>query len=182
MIIYKYDDLWVRSLEKNDVQIISKWLSDEELLQYYEGRDCPHDEQLVLKNYFCEEDETVRCIIEYKAVPIGYIQFYLLGDEERAEYGYEGNGGIIYGIDQFIGETSYWNKGIGTMVVESMVNYLFKEKRADLVVMDPQSWNYRALACYEKCGFVRKKLLEKHEMHEGEKRDCWLMERVFLKN
>ncbi len=42
--------------------------------------------------------------------------------------------------------------------------------------MDPQAWNTRALRVYEKNGFKKKKYLEKHEMHEGELRDCWLIE------
>lgn len=46
----------------------------------------------------------------------------------------------------------------------------------DKIVMDPQAWNERALRVYEKGGFVKKKYLEKHEMHEGELRDCWLIE------
>jgi aminoglycoside 6'-N-acetyltransferase len=42
--------------------------------------------------------------------------------------------------------------------------------------MVPQAWNERALRCYEKCGFVKKIFLKQHEWHEGEYRDCWLIE------
>ena len=41
---------------------------------------------------------------------------------------------------------------------------------------DPQAWNERAIRCYEKCGFKKVKLLPKHELHEGEYRDCWQIE------
>ncbi|MEH1834506.1 MAG: GNAT family protein [Nostoc sp.] len=34
--------------------------------------------------------------------------------------------------------------------------------------------NPRAIRCYEKCGFVKVKLLPAHELHEGEYSDCWL--------
>jgi len=61
----------------------------------------------------------------------------------------------IYGMDQFIGEADYWNKGIGTLLVTSMVNYLIGSKKATRVVMDPQVRNTRALKCYEKCGFKK---------------------------
>ena len=83
---------------------------------------------------------------------------------------------VVYGTDQFIGEAEYWNKGIGTQLMQSMLAYLINEKQARKVVMDPQSWNLRAIFCYEKCGFQKIKLLEKHEQHEGQMRDCWLME------
>lgn len=57
-----------------------------------------------------------------------------------------------------------------------MVNFLIQQKQADMVVMDPQIKNVRAIHCYEKCGFSKIKMLPKHELHEGEYRDCWLME------
>ena len=62
---------------------------------------------------------------------------------------------IIYGTDQFFGEPSYWNKGIGTRLVSAMVKYLIEEKGANRIVMDPQTWNERAIRCYEKCGFEK---------------------------
>ncbi|WP_309138169.1 GNAT family N-acetyltransferase [Priestia megaterium] len=50
------------------------------------------------------------------------------------------------------------------------------KKHSEKIVLDPQAWNQRAIACYEKCGFKKVKYLPKHEYHEGELRDCWLME------
>lgn len=57
-----------------------------------------------------------------------------------------------------------------------MVEYLIEQKQADIVVMDPQTWNERAIRCYEKCGFKKVKIMPKHEFHEGEYRDCLLIE------
>ncbi|MFC4664262.1 MULTISPECIES: GNAT family N-acetyltransferase [Oceanobacillus] len=79
-------------------------------------------------------------------------------------------------MDQFIGETQYWDRGIGSLLIKSMVAYLINKKRINKVVMDPQAWNKRAIRCYEKSGFKKIKLLPCHELHEGEYRDCWLME------
>jgi len=57
-----------------------------------------------------------------------------------------------------------------------MVEYLIEQKQADIVVMDPQTWNERAIRSYEKCGFKKVKIMPKHEFHEGEYRDCLLIE------
>jgi aminoglycoside 6'-N-acetyltransferase len=57
-----------------------------------------------------------------------------------------------------------------------MVYYLINVLDANKIVMAPQTWNERAIACYEKCSFKKVKLLPKHECHEGELRDSWLME------
>ncbi|MCP1183024.1 GNAT family N-acetyltransferase [Paenibacillus sp. 1781tsa1] len=176
MRVYESNGITVRFLETEDEHQLVKWLTDPEVLQYYEGRDRPHDLEQVREHFYNQDDDATRCIVEYGGHPIGYIQFYELEEEERTEYGYGDTDEIIYGTDQFIGEIDYWNKGIGTLLVQSMLAYLTHEKEARKVVMDPQSWNLRAISCYEKCGFQRIKLLEKHEQHEGQMRDCWLME------
>ncbi|OQA79909.1 MAG: Bifunctional AAC [bacterium ADurb.Bin243] len=84
----------------------------------------------------------------------------------------------IYGMDQFIGEPDHWNRGIGTLLVTSVVQYLAIKCGADRIVMDPQCRNARAIACYEKCGFKKVRILPRHEMHECEMRDCQLVEWV----
>ncbi len=49
----------------------------------------------------------------------------------------EKNMRTVYGTDRFIGETEYWNKGIGTLLVTSMGYYLIEYHKADRIVMDP---------------------------------------------
>lgn len=175
-MLFENENLIVRELMFEDNLLLAKWLSDPQVLAFYEGRDNPFDLERVNKKFYNRENETIRCMIEYDGAKIGYIQFYLLDEETSKQYGYSLNSETIYGIDQFIGEHEYWNKGIGTLLVSSMVQYLINIKNADKVVMDPQSRNERALRCYEKCGFKRVKLLPNHELHEGERRDCWLLE------
>lgn len=177
-MIFQKGKLIVRELEIKDGPLLAKWLSDPRVLEFYEGRDNPFDLEKVNQTFYQRENGVVRCIVEFENVEIGYIQFYLVDDEERELYGYDEVPDRIYGMDQFIGEPEYWNRGIGTALVSSMVEYLLEQKQADRVVMDPQTWNERAIKCYEKCGFTRVKLLPKRELHEGEYRDCWLTEYV----
>ncbi|GED71021.1 N-acetyltransferase [Brevibacillus reuszeri] len=168
-------DWLIRRLQQEDAQHLAKWLSDERVLQYYEGRDRPHDAALVQKHFFDEGDTATRCLIIHATKPIGYVQFYALDNEDKAEYGYE-RAANIYGMDQFIGEPDFWNRGIGTQLVQTMLEYLASVVGVQKVVMDPQISNERALRCYEKCGFVKVKMLPLHESHEGSMRDCWLLE------
>ncbi|MNI31402.1 Bifunctional AAC/APH [compost metagenome] len=175
MILFQEDLLSIRTLTESDASLLVKWLSDPQVLEYYEGRDRSHDLALVMEHFYKQEQSTTRCIIQYNGEEIGYLQFYIIDDEEKEEYGYTGFQGNVYGMDQFIGEVSYWNKGIGTLLIINVVKYLF-QKGANKIVMDPQAWNHRALRVYEKCGFTKKKLLPEHEWHEGAFRDCWLIE------
>ena len=54
--------------------------------------------------------------------------------------------------------------------------FLRKKRNADAVILDPHKDNKRAIKCYEKAGFRIIKELPNHEMHEGIKKDCYLME------
>jgi len=175
-MIFEKDNLTIRQLNESDTPFLSKWLSDPDVLQYYEGRDKPFNEEKV-RSVFLNKDEAVQmCIVSFNEQEIGYIQFYKLDDESKKEYGYENSTETLFGMDQFIGEIDFWNRGIGRLLVSSTVDYLVNHLKADKVVMDPQTWNSRAISCYEKCGFKRVKLLPKHEWHEGEYRDCYVME------
>lgn len=176
MIFYKNGELTVRSLEYSDKYLIIKWLSDNEVLKYYEGRDNPYNEEMVEEKFYNRNENKTRCIIEYFQKPIGYIQFYSINKEEREEYGYNNFQDTVFGTDQFIGETKYWGQGIGKVLIKSMSDFLITEKGAKKIILDPQVWNERAIRCYEKSGFIKIKILPKHELHEGELKDCWLME------
>lgn len=177
-MLFQKGNLLIRELEWKDKYLLSKWLSDPEILQYYEGRDNPFDVKKVEQKFFEAEADATRCIIEFDEGPIGYVQFYEVDEDERQTYGYSDSIETLYGMDQFIGESAYWNKGVGTQIVRAMVAYLIQEIGADRIVMDPQTWNERAIRCYEKCGFEKVKLLPKNELHEGEYRDCWLIEHI----
>jgi aminoglycoside 6'-N-acetyltransferase len=176
MMLYKNDEITVRTLTENDAPLLVKWLSDPQVIEYYAGRDRPYNLEMV-KNHFYERTiEITQCIVIYSKHEIGYIQFYIINDQEIEEYGFKDFKGNIYGMDQFIGEVDFWNKGIGTKLVSSMVKYLVEHQSADKIVLDPQTWNVRAVRVYEKCGFKKIKLLPQHERHEGQLKDCWLME------
>ncbi|MDN4865323.1 GNAT family N-acetyltransferase [Priestia megaterium] len=169
------EKLGIRELLESDKLFLVKWLNDPLILQYYEGRDSPHDTEMVNQNFYQQEDNVTCCIIEFEQKAIGYIQFYPLDSQEKKEYGYD-DLDDIYGTDQFIGEIDYWDKGIGTRLMKLMIDHLMYKKHSEKIVLDRQAWNQRAIACYEKCGFKKVKYLPKHEYHEGELRDCWLME------
>ncbi|QJD83208.1 GNAT family N-acetyltransferase [Cohnella herbarum] len=176
MIIYQSNEISLRSLEPEDAPLLVRWLSDPVVLEYYEGRDRPHDMDLVRQHFYEDCEGVTPCIIQYNQVDIGYLQFYLIDEDELEQYDLKDYQGNIYGMDQFIGESEYWNRGIGSRLIQETVKYLIDHQAATKIVMDPQAWNTRALRVYEKCGFRKKMYLEKHEMHEGQLRDCWLIE------
>ncbi len=158
----------------DDYALLARWLSDERVLDFYEGRDHPFTLEQVREQFsprvLAEEDVTP-CIMDFECQPIGYLQFY---PADVGEYHFDGHG-KVYALDLFIGEPAYWNRGIGTNFVRLLLIYLFEQLGADWVLIDPHVNNPRAVRSYEKAGFRKIKILPAHEMHEGKMVDCWLM-------
>lgn len=176
------NEIMLRPMQDNlyDYELMEKWRTDEQVLKYYGGRDDPHYLEKVIATYqprIQGEEPVIPCIFSYKNQDIGYLQYYCLNqipEEIRQMYCLE-NTDNVYGIDLFIGETQYWNQGIGTQVLSSAVEFIFTELQAVRIVIDPSVKNPRAIRCYEKSGFVKIKLLPSYELHEGKYQDCWLM-------
>jgi len=134
-LLFVKDKLKVRKLVKEDNELLAKWLSDPNILQFYEGRDNPFDLQKVNQEFFEDESDVTQCIVEYDQLGVGYIQFYQVEKDTIQTYGYDSDENI-YGMDQFIGEADYWNKGIGTKLVQAMVEYLVDVQNAERIIMD----------------------------------------------
>ena len=50
-----------------------------------------------------------------------------------------------------------------------------QNENADIIFIDPQTWNKRAIRCYEKCGFNPIMVAENRELHDDEPKDCLIM-------
>ena len=175
-MLFQKGQLLVRYVIKNDASIISKWLTDPEVLQYYEGRDNPQSIENVLEHFIHNPNSNEkRCLVEFNEISIGYIQMYPVDSEWKALYGYEESQNV-WGMDQFIGEPIFLGKGIGTKLVQAAITYIMENLGAEAIAMDPRVNNERAISCYEKCGFKKVKILKEHELHEGKLEDCWMIE------
>ena len=170
-------DLTIRRMrdDPHDYRLMAMWLSDERVLEFYEGRDQPHPYGRVVHKYRprVRGDDPVRpSILVYQEVETGYLQYYLV--TSPADCGLA-DATDTHGIDMFIGEPEYWDRGIGSRALSALARYLFDELNARKIVIDPHVDNLRAVRAYEKAGFRKVKILAKHELHEGAYRDSWLM-------
>lgn len=163
-------DLTVRPWREADLPLIATWMSDPRVLQYFGGRDDAHDDARVRAIY---NENTIdhRCVFSFNDEPIGYIQFCPM---EAGAFGFPAHQ-RVWGIDLYIGEPAFWQRGIGTQLVRAGGEQLLAQGYADRVTIDPEAWNTRAVRCYEKAGFVKRMLMPRSELHEGEWRDNWLM-------
>lgn len=180
--ICKTQALAIRKMEDclGDYTLVSRWLSDPKVLKYYEGRDNAFDLEKTIKKFrrkIVECADQIPCIMEYEEKAIGYLQYYKADLEEYASLGKVNLDEYLrpYALDLFIGESDYWDKGLGSKIIKLMLKHIFKVEWGDSVFIDPQTWNVRAIKCYEKSGFTPLALIEKGELHEGEYRDNLIM-------
>ena len=177
-------DITIRPLRDHadDYAVMSRWLSDERVLQFYDGRDRPLSYEDAASKYgprALGEHYVRPCIIELAGRPIGYIQYYPVDKageaHENAGYYRLVDPGGAWAIDMFIGEPDIWGRGMGSSSLAALAGHIFSVLGAQRIVIDPHVDNPRAIRAYEKAGFRKQKVLKEHEFHEGRWHDAWLM-------
>lgn len=147
-----------RPLAADDFPLLVEWLSKEHVKQWWDDGDDTLEK--VARNYGEEEALLERFILvgsyESGEKPIGYFQYYLIPD------------GSI-GIDQFIGEEEYINRGVGTKAIRMFVEMIRRERNPTSIILDPSPENKRAIRCYEKAGFKH------YETKIGEEGPAYMM-------
>ncbi len=154
----------------NDYGLMAKWLSTKEVLEYYGDINSPFTIEKVKEKYEPRvrgDSPVFPFIVELDNTPIGFMQHYKLQVEDQKEFGYIEHL-MIYGIDQFIGIPKLFNKGYGTIMVSKFIDFIIKNTDADVIILDPEISNERAIRCYEKCGFSKVKKINNE--------NCYLME------
>lgn len=99
-------------------------------------------------------------------VPVGHIQYWDvhsrdLIEQNKKDY-FTGSPPGTYGIDIFIGELDYINKGYGTKILSEFAKLLFEKYHAKKLVLDPSNENIQAIKCYQKVGFIISKIEHDH--------------------
>jgi len=120
------------------------WLLKEHVKKWWD--DSEDTLEKVALHYGAEAEAVKFVLIEIKEnleKPIGYFQYYL---------DYFASDGLI-GIDQFIGEENYLNKGVGTKAIKMFIEIIRQQHKPKAIIIDPSPENKRAIRCYEKVGF-----------------------------
>ncbi|CAN5813658.1 GNAT family N-acetyltransferase [soil metagenome] len=130
-----------RKLTGEDFPLLLEWLSRKHVREFWDsGEDTL---EIVAQNY-AEEEGVERFILLEETdggeKPLGYFQYYIVSKH-------------TIGIDQFIGEEDYINRGIGTKAIMQFIGMISKKNSPKEIILDPSPENKRAIRCYEKVGF-----------------------------
>jgi RimJ/RimL family protein N-acetyltransferase len=155
-LAYEWDSLNLefqfRPLNEDHIPMLRKWLKEPHVAEFWQE---PEDETEFKQKYLGKlQERNVRPYIFYfQGKPIGYIQDYeaaLVGGGwwPQAKPG-------TFGVDQFIGEPNFVNKGLGTKIIHQFVAKLFESPNVIEIITDPDPKNGRAIRAYEKVGFKK---------------------------
>jgi RimJ/RimL family protein N-acetyltransferase len=143
------------------------WLNDPDVAAWY-GEGDPTLEQLTTKYAPRIEgtDPTSGFIIGIDGRDAGYIQCYRIDDHPDYARQIDLEPGAV-GIDLFIGEAAYRNRGYGSAVLRAFLDEIvFGTMAAQTAIIAPEPGNTRAIRSYEKAGFRWIKTVYIHDPDE----------------
>ncbi len=154
-ILYNLDIVTIgfKKLKEGDLQLMFKWLNTQHVVEWYEKKKSTYGE--VKAKYIPRitgKEPTKPFLITVDQVPIGYIQEYYINDDPDLKPYVNGN---FAGLDLFIGDSAYLNRGLGTQILrEFLKQVVFQEKDIEGCLVDPSPDNARMIRVDEKVGFV----------------------------
>jgi AacA4 family aminoglycoside N(6')-acetyltransferase len=150
----------LRLMTEHDLPMLHEWLNRPHIVEWWGGERPTLEE--VRMHYLpgvLSQERVTPYIGMIGNEPFAYAQSYVAlgaGDgwwEDETDPG-------VRGIDQSIADPQLIGKGLGTILVRSLVDLLFSDPQVTKVQTDPAPNNHRAIRCYEKAGFRRVKIIE----------------------
>lgn len=137
-------DVYIRKLELEDAYVSYKWRNDSEVFKY---TGTVYDHEVTLETELKWIDRVInnndeyRCAIVADGIYVGNIYLTNIGNES-AEY------------HIFIGEKSYWGKGVAKKASIEIIRYGFEYLNLKKIVLEVRPQNCAAMLLYEKLGFA----------------------------
>lgn len=139
-------DVFLRRLERNDAYVSYKWRNDSEVFKYT-GTVYDHEITLETELQWIERviknDDEYRCAIVADGCYVGNIYLTNIIQDQSAEY------------HIFIGDKSYWGKGVAKKASIEIIRYGFEHLNLKKIVLEVHQQNKNAIQLYEKLGFTR---------------------------
>lgn len=131
-----------RLITHEDYPLMLAWLAKSHVREWWDDSD---DTLEKVRLHYGEKLADVKkfILVETKndvEKPIGFFQYYIVSDD-------------TIGIDQFVGEADYLNRGVGAETIKIFIELIKRRHSPKTIILDPSPDNKRAIRCYEKVGF-----------------------------
>lgn len=156
------DKISFRRLQRKDLPLLHRWLNNPHIHEWYDKEE---DQTLstVSKEYskkITGEESIKSYIVLYDNKAVAYMQTYRAGD--WAEFSQiTGYSASDTGIDLFIGESEFMERGFGTMMLKKFLEaIIITDPNIHTCFLDPEPDNKRAIRAHEKAGFTYVKTVQ----------------------
>lgn len=151
-----FENIELRLLEDSDkdLKMIVDWLLQEKIYSTFFDKRLNSSEIVNhYKHYFEFTIYDRAYIIEYDRTPIGVVEHYYLKPmiTKKAANNYS-----AFGVKIFIGNTDYWDYGIGSATLDIITNKIFTKYGIDYVFANILKSNTTAINCFKRAGFRKK--------------------------
>ena len=151
----------LRALERSDVERAYTWVNDREVTQY------------LLLRYPMSRTQEEKYLAEAAEQGNGYADTRLAIETKDGLH--IGMCGLHHGraedrhasLGIMVGDKSYWSNGYGSDAVMTLLRFAFEEMNLNKVELGVFDFNERAIACYQKCGFIEDGRRREHYFQSG---------------
>jgi RimJ/RimL family protein N-acetyltransferase len=166
--ILRGDQIRLTAVNKDDLPAIGRWYEDAGFARLFNATPAMPKSTTQLARWLedAEKDQN------------GYL-FAIRPLDENTLLGYVELDGILWSIGTAwlglgLGRRESWGRGFGTDAMRLVLNFAFNELNLRRVQLSVFSYNERAIALYEKLGFVREGTFREHLQRDGELFDMFL--------
>jgi RimJ/RimL family protein N-acetyltransferase len=158
----------LRGPRRSDMELYRRWIDNPEVMHFMEMGWRPASDADLDATFrsMAEDRDTIVFVIEDRSsgAPVGTCGLYAIQwIARRAQF------------NILIGEPSSWNKGFGTEAAQLILEYAFDRLNLESVFLGVNAENHRAVASYEKAGFVREGIRRRLVFRNGRYYDSLMM-------
>jgi aminoglycoside 6'-N-acetyltransferase len=149
------------------LDLLYKWCADSEILYWTEGGEDivrSYNKETVHQIYGGISQNNLCFLIKVNSIPIGECWLQKMNIENVKKM-YPNNVDVRR-IDMAIGEKEYWNKGIGTELIKTLIIFAFEHEKVDVLHCLCEDYNIRSKRVWEKNNF---KLILQEELPQPQK-------------
>ncbi len=155
-------EVTLRPMTEADIPMLHDWLQRPHVVQWWGGEDKRPSMEQTHARYaprVLADEQVTPYIALLGSRPIAYAQSYVAMGSGDGWWMNETDPGV-HGIDQFLADPHDLGQGLGTRVVQALVQRIFSDPAVTKVQTDPDPANLRAIRCYEEAGFERVGLVD----------------------
>ncbi|NCA66568.1 MAG: GNAT family N-acetyltransferase [Clostridia bacterium] len=141
-----------RTINDNDIPLLSSWLNQDYVKQWYEDPDSWLEE---IRERFGNFAWIHHYIVMADTAPVGFCQYYDCYDARALEDWYEvDTRGHTFSIDYFIGDKDYLNKGYGKAIVAQLIELIMTKEKGSRIIVQPEDDNLSSRGVLTANGFI----------------------------